>query len=76
MFWTPWYPALEEFDLLTAALQHYRAVGADLADVDRRLEACALYIGLVHIGYNAYLGDWETLDRTAARARAHIGASG
>jgi len=76
VFWTPWYPALEEFDLLAAALAHYDAAGADLTDVDRRLEACALHVGLVHIGYNAYLGDWDTLDRTAERTDTYLGASG
>lgn len=75
-FWSPRYPALAEFDLLGAALDHYDATGADLTDLARRLEACALHVGLVHLGYNAYLGDWPTLDRTADRTEAYLGASG
>jgi hygromycin-B 4-O-kinase len=76
VFWTPWYAALDEFDLLAQALVHFERVGADLHDVDRRLEACALHIGLVHIAYNAFLGDWPTLDLTADRTESYIGASG
>jgi hygromycin-B 4-O-kinase len=76
VFWTPWYPALRDFDLLEQALAHWDTVGADLHDVARRLEACALHIGLVHIAYNAYLGDWSTLGRTADRTEGYIGTSG
>jgi len=76
VFWTPWYAALRDVDLLEHALAHFDAVGADLHDVRRRLEACALHIGLVHIAYNAFLGDWSTLDLTADRTAGYIGTSG
>jgi hygromycin-B 4-O-kinase len=76
VFWTPWYEALGEFDLLGDALAHFEAVGADLHDLERRLEACALHIGLVHIAYNAFLRDWATLDLTADRTESYIGTSG
>ena len=76
VFWTPWYAALGDFDLLQQALAHWDEVGADLRGVARRLEACALHIGLVHIAYNAFLGDWSTLDLTADRTEGYIGTSG
>jgi hypothetical protein len=34
-----------------------------------RLLACYLHIGLDHLAYNSYLGDWDTLMATAERMR-------
>jgi hypothetical protein len=34
--------------------------------------ACYLHIGLDHLAYNAYLGDWATLAATADRMRALV----
>ena len=56
-----------DVDCLGEAITHFGSVGADLDNLDNRLEACALHIGLSHIAYNAYLGDWKVLDLAARR---------
>jgi hypothetical protein len=38
-----------------------------------RLSACSLHIGLDHLAYNAFRGDWQTLEATAARMRELVG---
>ncbi len=72
VFWTSWYDALVEFDLLAAALEHWAAVGADLRDIERRLRLCAIHIGLSHIVYNAFLGNGPALDACAERMRLYL----
>jgi hypothetical protein len=37
-----------------------------------RVRCCALHIGLEHIGYNAYIGDLDTLRRTDDRMSAFL----
>ena len=66
-FWTPWFPGLQEFDLLGEAIAHHQSNVADLQALNDRLEVCALHIGLTHIAYNAFTQDWETLKLTAER---------
>jgi hypothetical protein len=49
--------------------RRWRESGYAPADKAARLMACYLHIGLDHLAYNAYLGDWPTLAATAARMR-------
>jgi hygromycin-B 4-O-kinase len=67
VFWSPWYPAIERLDMVTAAQDHYADMGLEVPNFEARLRCCALHIGLVHVGYNAFLGDVETLLKTEAR---------
>jgi hygromycin-B 4-O-kinase len=67
VFWSPWYPAIEQSDMRARALDHYGDMGLDVPNFDARLRCCLLHIGLVHVGYNAFLGDLETLRKTQAR---------
>jgi hygromycin-B 4-O-kinase len=67
VFWSPWYPAIEQSDVASRALDHYGDMGLDVPNFDDRLRCCLMHIGLVHIAYNAYLGDFETLRKTEAR---------
>ena len=68
-FWAPWHRNLD-VPLLREALEaRWRGAGYAPADFERRLAACYLHIGLGHLGYNAHLGDWETLHATAKRMR-------
>jgi hygromycin-B 4-O-kinase len=72
-FWAPWSPALD-IGLLRALLeQRWREVGHWPEDMATRLRACYLHIGLDHLAYNAYLGDWPTLIATAERMRVLAG---
>jgi hygromycin-B 4-O-kinase len=67
VFWSPWHAAIERSDMLSAALDHYGDMGLEVANFDARLRCSALHIGLVHLAYNAFLGDFETLRMTETR---------
>ena len=67
VFWSPWHAAIEQSDMTSMALDHYADMGLDVPNFDARLRCCALHIGLVHLAYNAFLGDEETLRRTDQR---------
>jgi hygromycin-B 4-O-kinase len=69
VFWSPWHTAMDQIDILSAALDHYGDVGLDAPNFDDRFRCCALHIGVVHIAYNAFLGDFETLRLTEERMR-------
>jgi hypothetical protein len=49
------------------ALDHYADMGLEVPNFDARLRCCALHIGLVHLAYNAFLGDEPTLLQTDQR---------
>ena len=72
VFWSPWYAAIEASDMTSRALDHYGDMGLDVPNFDARLRCCALHIGLVHIAYNAFLGDLDTLRLTDRRMRAFL----
>ena len=72
VFWSPWHPVIEQSDMLSRALDHYVDMGLDVPNFDARLRCCALHIGLVHIAYNAFLGDFDTLRSTERRMDAFL----
>ena len=74
VFWAPWHPAIEQRDFLSVSLEHYRDMGVELPDLDARLRCCLLHIGLVHLAYNAFLGDDETLRATDRRMTRFLDA--
>jgi aminoglycoside phosphotransferase (APT) family kinase protein len=71
-FWAPWFPQLDVSYLRAELEQRWRDEGDILENKDTRLMACYLYIGLEHLAYNAYLGDWTTLSATAKRMRTLV----
>jgi hygromycin-B 4-O-kinase len=72
-FWAPWFPQLDVAYLRAELEQRWRDAGEILENKDARLMACYLYIGLEHLVYNAYRGDWPTLSATAKRMRTLVG---
>jgi hygromycin-B 4-O-kinase len=72
-FWSPWYPELDVAQLRAALERRWRDAGYAPHNQSARLLACHLHIGLDHLAYNAYLGDWPTLAQTAERMRALAG---
>jgi hygromycin-B 4-O-kinase len=68
-FWAPWHPNLDIQHLRLALEQRWREVGYLPENLESRLLACYLHIGLDHLAYNAYLARWETLAATAQRMR-------
>ncbi len=71
-FWSPWYPEQDTQLLWSKVEKQWQAVGYVPEDKQRRLVACYLHIGLEHLAYNAYLGDWAMLSATAARMRTLV----
>jgi hygromycin-B 4-O-kinase len=71
-FWAPWHQDLDIALLRSALERRWRAVGYAPQNLAARLTACHLHIGLDHLAYNAYLGDWPTLAATAERMRAIV----
>jgi hygromycin-B 4-O-kinase len=71
-FWAPWFPSLN-MDLLRSELaRRWRAMGYVPHQIDERLMACYLHIGLDHLAYNAYLEDMSALWATAERLQALV----
>jgi hygromycin-B 4-O-kinase len=73
IFWAPWHPNLDIALLREALERRWRAVGYWPHNLAARLSACVLHIGLDHLAYNAFRGDWKTLEATAERMRALAG---
>ena len=71
-FWGPWTPQLDVQYLRLKLEERWRDVGYSPADKEARLMACYLHIGLDHLAYNAYLGDWATLLATAERMKTLV----
>jgi hygromycin-B 4-O-kinase len=69
-FWAPWHPNLNVALLRSALERRWREAGYAPQNLAARLAACHLHIGLDHLAYNAFRGDWETLAATAERMRA------
>jgi hygromycin-B 4-O-kinase len=69
-FWAPWFPKLDMQYLWLAMEKRWREVEYVPHDKISRLMTCYLHIGLDHLVYNAYLGDWSALLKTAERMRA------
>jgi hygromycin-B 4-O-kinase len=66
-FWAPWHPGLNVAYLRSELERRWCEVGYAPADKEARLMACYLHIGLDHLAYNAYRGDWSALAATAER---------
>jgi hygromycin-B 4-O-kinase len=66
-FWAPWSPAWKGIDIVAVAVAHYREIGLAVPDFVERLRACQIYIGITEQAYQAHMGFWPELEKTAAR---------
>jgi hygromycin-B 4-O-kinase len=71
-FWAPWFPQLNIHHLKAAMERRWREVGYTPEDKEARLMACYLHIGLDHLAYNAYTGNWSALAATTERMRTLV----
>lgn len=71
-FWAPWHPNLDIQFLRSELERRWREVGYVPQDKASRLMACYLHIGLDHLAYNAYRGDWAALSATAECMRTIV----
>lgn len=65
-YWWPWHEQWRGIDIRSAIEPDLAELGpAD--QVERRLLCCLLRIGLEHIAYNAFVGDWDEVARNTRR---------
>jgi hygromycin-B 4-O-kinase len=69
-FWWPWYPQWSNIDVVAAAVDLYRNVGADLAGLRERIMVYQLHIGLGHQFYHASIGNWDMLEAVTRHTAA------
>jgi hygromycin-B 4-O-kinase len=67
IYWWPWYPQWQRIDIAAELRNHWARRGDQPADLDRRLTACLLHIGLDAMSYSAFRGRWDDLARNAAQ---------
>ncbi|HEX7993530.1 MAG TPA: phosphotransferase [Streptosporangiaceae bacterium] len=70
IYWWPWYPQWKGIDITAELRSHWAARGDQPANLDRRLTACLLHIGLDAMSYSAFRGRWDDLARNAAQLAA------
>ena len=66
-FWAPWSSGWDAIDFRAEAARHYETTGFAVPAFEERVRACALYIGLDGMAYQAWKGGWSELQATAAR---------
>jgi hygromycin-B 4-O-kinase len=71
-FWAPWYPELDIPHLRSELERRWLDSRYVPANMENRLQACYLHIGLDHLAYNAWLENWPGLAAVAERMRALV----
>jgi len=66
-FWAPWHTNLDVPLLREALKNHWIQVGYAPTNLEERLSACYLHIGLDHIAYNSHTENWPVLQETTDR---------
>jgi aminoglycoside phosphotransferase (APT) family kinase protein len=74
-FWTPWYPSIDEAELIKQARARLNPAERN---VDDRLRAYWLRIGAEHIAYRAYLGleSVDDMELICRRTAEFVGSGG
>jgi hygromycin-B 4-O-kinase len=70
IYWWPWYPHWQGIDIAAELRNHWARRGGQPANLDRRLTACLLHIGLDAMSYCTFRGRWDELARNAAQLAA------
>jgi hygromycin-B 4-O-kinase len=60
-FWSPWYEGMDAIDWRAETRRHFQTIDLEVPDVDARMHACMLHIGLAHIAYHAWSGSVDEL---------------
>jgi hygromycin-B 4-O-kinase len=66
-YFAPWFRGLEAADVRGSALAHYADIGLAVPDFESRMRAYEAHVGLANQAYQALIGDWDELGRTARR---------
>lgn len=73
LYWWPWYPDWSQIDIRKTLKSHWKQAPVDL---DKRLLAYQLHIGLDHLAYTAVTSRWEDLTRNDQQVRELLSRSG
>lgn len=66
-FWGPMHEPIKGIDWEQAARDHYKAIGLDLPEFERRLQCCMIHIGLDSMAYYGFKKNWEWIEPVAKR---------
>ncbi len=69
-FFAPWFPGLDAVDVRGSVLADYDGVGLAVPDFDARVRCYEAHVGLASQAYQALIGDWDELERTARRTES------
>jgi hygromycin-B 4-O-kinase len=61
IYWWPWFAKWAAIDIRASLMRHWQQQGAVPRDLEKRLLAYQLFIGLDHLAYNASLHRWADL---------------
>lgn len=75
-FWSAWYPSWRGIDFSQEAARHYAVTGWTVPELETRLRAYQIHIGLDGQAYNAFQGRWDAVASIARRTLAIAGLAG
>lgn len=75
LYWWPWFPSWSKIDIRETLMQHWEQQEAVPVDLNKRLLAYQLHIGLDHLAYTASIGRWEDLSRNDQQVRELLSRS-
>lgn len=65
-YWS-WFPKWKDIDIKQEVLKHYKEIGLEVPDFEKRLLCYQLHIGLDGLKYSAFTGNWDHLRQKTAQ---------
>lgn len=75
LYWWPWFPDWSQIDVRETLMRHWERHGSVFANLDERLLAYQLHIGLDHLAYTAGTNRRDDLRRNDQQVRALLSRS-
>jgi len=75
LYWWPWQSQWAGIDIRAELDAHWRQIGDPLQDVDSRLIAYQLHIGLDALAYTAFVGRWDDVERNSDQVMGLVDAA-
>jgi hygromycin-B 4-O-kinase len=75
VYWWPWYPDWAGIDIRAELAAHWDKSGGQPDNVERRLLAYQLHIGLDAMAYTAFKGHWDEVAQNAQQVMDLVDAS-
>jgi hygromycin-B 4-O-kinase len=72
LYWWPWMSEWAGIDIRAELDGHWQRIGDPLHDVDRRLLAYQLHIGLDALAYTAFVGRWDDVERNSSQVMSLV----